>query len=109
METEDEFRSLLAEHVHQDHARLDRIEEKIDKLAEFVVALARVEEQINDLQESRDKIEVKLSEVEIMQRIAQRDLDSHDQILKSITKVLWILAAAAITGGISAGLLLITG
>jgi hypothetical protein len=36
--------------------RLDRIEEKIDKLAEAMISLARAEEKISGLQDDHDKM-----------------------------------------------------
>lgn len=89
------------------NSRIDRIENKIDKLTELVVALARIEEQISDLGSSRDKIESRITDLEIMQSVTSRDVDSHDRILQSITKLLWIAVTGLITAGIAA--LVITG
>jgi len=93
--------------LEQQNNRIDRIENKIDKLTELVVALARVEEQISDLDDARDKIESRVTDIEIMQTVALRDIDNHGHILQSITRLLWIAVTGLITSGIAATLVTI--
>lgn len=77
--------------------RLDRIEEKIDKMAEAVIALARAEEKIHNLDETTRIIlkrlvtqEERLREVEIQQSDAEGTL-------KTIRSIVWTFVSAAIT------------
>ena len=55
METSN-LESLLKQHLAADQSRLDRIETKIDKLSDTVVALARAEEKLFNLEASRMNI-----------------------------------------------------
>lgn len=89
---------LLEQHLQTDNKRLDRIEEKIDKLSDTVVALARVEEKII----SMDK-----AQVDIAERVDAHEtrLDHHDERLArgaiSISageKIFWAILVAAISG-----------
>lgn len=85
----------------QDSSRLDRIEFKIDKLAEAVIAIARAEEKIIALDRSNSslvssyiKLEERLSDVE---NNTASVIKSH----ASIVKMVW----GAITGAVTAGVL----
>jgi cell division protein FtsL len=89
---------LLEQHLHSDNKRLDRIEEKIDKLSDTVVALARVEEKII----SMDKAQVDIAE---RIDIHEARLDRHDERLArgaiSISageKIFWTVLVAVISG-----------
>jgi hypothetical protein len=44
-----EFEKIFKQHLAADQSRLDRIENKIDKLADTVIALARAEEKLINL------------------------------------------------------------
>ena len=48
--------SDLQKHIAFEEARLDRIEEKIDRLADAVVAIARAEEKLASLQGDHSKL-----------------------------------------------------
>jgi len=77
-------------------SRLDRIEEKLDKLTDAMVAMARAEEKIINLQEDQhnmfermNKHSEKLDEIE---RVCN---DNHRTICV-INKLFWVIAVAVI-------------
>ena len=80
-------------------ARLDRIEEKLDKLAEAMIAMARAEEKIvnlqgdhSDMHERLNKHSEKLDEIERVCR------DNH-RTIGVINKLFWIVLVA-VTGSV---------
>ena len=84
--------------------RLDRIEEKIDKLSDAIVLLARAEEKIHHLQ---DRLTVALSKLndfdDRIRFVESRSLDNQLK-LTSMTKFLWIIitgVVGAVTGSIA--------
>jgi chromosome segregation ATPase len=77
-------------------SRLDRIEEKLDKLTDAMVAMARAEEKIINLQEDQynmfermNKHSAKLDEIE---RVCN---DNHRTICV-INKLFWVVTVAVI-------------
>jgi len=48
--------TILEEHINNETTRLDRIETKIDKLSDAVVAIARAEEKLANLQGDQIKL-----------------------------------------------------
>lgn len=99
--------NAFKEHLKADQRRLDRIEEKIDKLSEFVVQLARVEEKIEILEYSREKMGERLGTIENIQIAIQINLDAQTRILQGITRLGWVLVTAAVTA--AAGIVLFGG
>ncbi len=88
-------------------ARLDRIEEKIDKMSEAIISLARAEEKIHSLEEktvtvwqSIDDLHGKFDELEERIREAEVIVESSRQTISSIVKLGWIIVGAIITAGI---------
>ena len=85
------------------NTRLDRIEEKLDKLADAMISLARAEEKIGNLQDDHNKqydrinkLSAKLDEVE---RIV---LENHRTVC-FIHKLFWVALVAA-AGSIAANI-----
>jgi len=80
-----------------DDIRLQRIEEKLDKLADVVVGMARVEEKIVDLETRRAEGHERLN------RISNKvdEIDSHvismRERMNVVSKVLWVMSAGVIT------------
>ena len=79
-------------------ARLDRIEEKIDRMSEAIISLARAEEKIATLTDvSRQQAEL-LAAME--KRIDQVEtiVQTNTTVVNIINKIFWIiLSAAAVT------------
>jgi len=79
-------------------ARFDRIENKIDKLAEALVALARVEEKMLNLEKNNNnnfdrmnRFSQKLDEIE-------KKVDDNAHTVGIINKVVYLISAAIIAG-----------
>lgn len=89
---------LFKKHLQTDNHRLNRIEEKIDKLAEFVVQIARVEEKLEMLESSRDKMGERLGSLETKQIMTDNSISNHDKILASLTRLFWAVITTAASG-----------
>lgn len=81
--------------------RLDRIEFKLDQMAEVMVSLARVEEKLQASEEVRtnavkrmNRFSEKLDEIE-------KVCDSNHGTIKVINKVVWLISATIIAGTIN--------
>ena len=92
-----------------ENTRLDRIEEKIDKLAEAVISIARAEEKIHNFEEktiavwqSIDDLHNKFDEMEERLRDAEVLLAKSKQTISSIVNLGWIVIGAIVTAGIGA-------
>ena len=93
----------------QDRNRLDRIEEKIDKMAEAVISLARAEEKIHSLEEktvttwqSIDDLHVKFDDIEERLREAECVLGKTKASINSIVQFVWLVIGALVTAGVAA-------
>jgi hypothetical protein len=78
-------------------ARLDRIEEKLDKLADAMILMARAEEKLISLEakyvsqyERMNRFSEKLDDIE-------KIVNSNAQTVTTINKLFWIVIAAAAT------------
>ena len=96
MSQNDNLESLLKQHLEADQARLDRIETKIDKLSDTVVALARAEEKLINLESSRHQILDTLDAHEERLDGHDKRLSEGDVTLNTITRVFWITVTSAI-------------
>jgi cell division protein FtsL len=81
--------AVLKEHIQRDQSRLDRIELKIDKLSDTVIALARAEEKL---------ITLEANKLEVIKRLNEHAdrLNSGAITLNTINKVFWLALAAAV-------------
>ena len=76
--------------------RLDRIEEKLDKLADAMVAMARAEEKIVGLQEDHMRMYERLNKhSEKLDEIEKICNDNHRTICV-INKLFWVVTVAAV-------------
>jgi len=80
--------------------RLDRIEDKIDKLADAVVAIARAEEKLLGLEQISMDLHRKITDIEERLRVVEESSSSSAKELNIINRVLWIAISALLTGGI---------
>ena len=77
--------------------RLDRIEEKIDKMADAIVALARAEEKISNLDETtRIILKRMVAQEERLRQVEQQQADA-EGTLKTIKSIAWTFVSAIIT------------
>ena len=76
--------------------RLQRIEDKLDKMSDAIVALARVEEKITDLEVRRAEGHERLN------RMSKKldDVDSHVTSMRErmavMTKIMWVVGTAVL-------------
>lgn len=80
--------------------RLDRIEQKIDKLSEVVISMAHVEEKIANLEEHQSLVLEKIYDAETRHNAMDRRVSSNEVTIKVINRVFWILTTALLTGGV---------
>ena len=83
-----------------DEKRLDRIEEKIDKLSEAMVLIARTDEKLVAMEqkygaqyERMNRFSTKLDDIE-------RQVILNAQVSRNISTLFWILVTA-VTGGVA--------
>lgn len=93
---DEDFQKLFKQHINSDQTRLDRIEDKIDKLSDTVIALARAEEKLITLEGSRKNIEDIISIHETRLDEHEKRLQDGDVTLNSITRIFWVALTAAI-------------
>ena len=78
--------------------RLDRLEIKIDKLADAMVALARTEEKIYALEADRKNMTERLNRhSEKLDEVSDK-VNENTRITANITKLTWLIAGAIIAG-----------
>lgn len=89
---------LMATRMATQNERLDRIEEKIDKLSDAMVSLARAEEKLIAIEknnhghyERMNRFSQKLDEIE-------KKVDDNARTVAIINKVVYLISAAIIAG-----------
>lgn len=82
------------------NSRLDRIEEKLDRLTDAMVAMARAEEKINALQDDHDKMYERINRLSTkLDDIAQK-VEDNSRTVQFIHRLFWI-CIVAIAGSIA--------
>jgi len=84
--------------------RLDRIEEKIDKLSDAIVTLARAEEKIHNLQDQFSAALAKLDDIDDRIRLVETKTGENEKKLSGLSKFFWVIVTAtatAVTGSIA--------
>ena len=77
--------------------RLDRIEEKIDQMAEAIVALARAEEKIHTLTSfSKQQSEQIQNRINRLDRV-ENSVTSNSNTVALINKVFWIIVVGLVS------------
>ena len=80
-----------------DEQRLDRIEQKLDKLADAVVSLARMEERMLTLFKRMDSHDGRISKTEEEVDDLKSRVGTNGQALRFAERVFWIVVAAGVT------------
>jgi len=76
-------------------ARLDRIEEKIDKMSEAIVNMARLEAKIDNYEKYRDESWARMNRFsEKLDRI-EKTVDDNHRTVSTINKLFWVLMIAS--------------
>ena len=82
-------------------ARLDRIEEKIDRMSEAIIALARAEEKIQTLTDiSRQQAEL-IAAMDKRIGLVEKTVQTNTTVVNIINKIFWIIvstSAIAVSG-----------
>ena len=90
--------------IENDH-RLDRIEAKIDKLAEAIISLARAEEKLMQLEEDKKFLMGKMIKLEERMEKTERVLDENSMTISAINRIFWIALSGTIATLIGAYLM----
>ena len=92
----DEVQKMMTDHTVAEAHRLDRIENKIDKLSDAVISLARAEEKLINLENDRNTMIDKITRIE--EKIDNVDLRMTEQETTSrvVIKVFWIVLTALV-------------
>lgn len=88
-----------------DESRLERIEKKLDNMAEAIVSLARMEERMLTLFKRMDKLDDAQSEQDKRIQKMERSIGTNGQAVRFAERLFWIIA----TGMVSYAFYLITG
>jgi chlorite dismutase len=83
--------------------RLVRIEQKVDKLSEALVSMARAEEKLIGLKEDHDRAFERLNRFSAKLDEIEKKVDDNVRTVQTINKLFWI-AIVAISGSIAAQL-----
>jgi len=78
-------------------SRLERIEEKLDRMSEAIVALARVEEKIADLETRRSESHERLNRISARLDCVETGQAAANSTLKTIEKAVWFIVAGGLT------------
>jgi hypothetical protein len=84
--------------VCPDHRRLDRIEEKIDKVADLLIAFARTEEKVMGLEEDKRDVMKSIDEIEDRIVALEKCVGLNTRTVDSVHKLVWVIMSAVITG-----------
>jgi tetrahydromethanopterin S-methyltransferase subunit G len=90
----------LRNHIAADNHRLDRIEQKIDKLAETVISLARAEEKLIALEGDKNFIMERMIKNEEKVDNIEKKVDETIVTVRVINRLFWIVIAAVATGAV---------
>jgi hypothetical protein len=90
----------LGQHIMGETHRLDRIEAKIDKLAETVISLARAEEKLIALESDKNFIMERMLKNEEKVDNLEKKVDETNVTVRVINRLFWIVVVAVITGAV---------
>jgi uncharacterized membrane protein len=77
------------------NTRLDRIEEKLDKLADAMVAMARAEEKISALSDDHDKMYERINRLSQKIDDIERVVLDNQRTVEFMHKLFWVVVVAA--------------
>lgn len=92
---------IIDEHILQEGLRLDRIESKLDRLTDTVVALARAEEKLISLSNARNEMMDTLDLHEERIDHHEKRLNDGAVTLGAIQKVFWTVLVGGVTAVIA--------
>lgn len=83
-----------------DDHRLTRIEDKLDRLADAMISLVRVEERTGTLVNRLDAVDERLAEHSRRISAVERTSEGRGVVFGMVDRVFWSAATATITGAI---------
>lgn len=83
--------------------RLDRIEDKLDKLADAMVAMARAEEKLEALQNEHNKMYERVNRLSAKLDDIESGVQENSNTVRVINKLFWVAIIAA-SGAIAANI-----
>lgn len=92
----DNLESWLKNHIERDQERMDRIEGKIDKLADTVVALARAEEKLVSLEQHRSSQDKRIDQTEKDLNTLFTNVRELESKLSTNTKLIFLVLTAIV-------------
>ena len=87
---------LLIDMATETNTRLDRIEEKLDKLTDAMVSMARAEEKISGLQDDHDKMYQRMNRFSEKLDSIEKKVDENSRTVNLINKVVYAAVVAAV-------------
>lgn len=82
--------------------RLDRIEAKIDKLAEAIVSIARAEEKLVSLENDKKFLMERMIKMEEKVTVIERKTDDNTSAISIIQRITWIAISTAVAAAAGA-------
>ena len=76
--------------------RLVRIEQKVDKLSEALVSMARAEEKLVGLKEDHDRAFERLNRFSAKLDEIEKKVDDNARTVQTINKLFWVVAVAVV-------------
>lgn len=92
----------LSTQTAQTEHRLDRIEQKIDKLSEAIISIARAEEKLVSLENDKKFLMDKMISVEERVSSVEKKTDDNASTISIIHKVSWIIVTTTVATAIGA-------
>ena len=77
-------------------SRLDRIEEKLDRLTDAMVSMARAEEKINALKDDHDKMYERINRLSQKLDDIEKKVDDNARTVSLINKLVFAAVVAAV-------------
>lgn len=86
-----------------EHERLERIEQKLDKMSDAIVSLARMEERMISLFKRMDAYDEKQNKLETRVLVVEANQATQKGSSNWTDKVVWVIIAAALSAALFVG------
>ena len=80
----------------QQERRLERVEEKLDKLTEAIVSIARIEERVNTVLKNNDRFFVRLDKLEVRMEMVENKSALNQKTIGATERFIWIIISASV-------------
>ena len=80
----------------QQERRLERVEEKLDKLTDAVVSIARIEERVNTVLKNNDRFFVRLYKLESRMEMVEKKTSVNQKTIGAAERFIWVLISAGV-------------